>query len=290
MSALLSWMWKDYPMVGFRFLDSENELMRCHSSSAIESIKNSCRGKSSIGYAYFFFDGTSGQSKLAAHESLVRSIIMQLADQFDGIPSALVELYKEERNGRDQPLIGALENTLLQILRSFDAAYIIVDALDECSERHKVLNWIQSIASKTSGTLHLMITGRPEPDIKKPLCALPNLHEINVASQQESDDIKHYIDARLSEVDKWTEAQKASVRYGLSRGANGVYHHVHVQLEDYEAETCFSLGFDGYLCNLTCWSRAAQVWRRSKHVFDLCLAIWMMHTLRSLNGALALPS
>lgn len=220
--TFLSWMRQDYPMVGCGSLDSENEVTKYCSSSAIEDVKNYCRRKSSVAYAYFFFDGTSSQSKLSAHESLVRSVTMQLSDQFDGIPPALVDMYEDEHNGRSQPLIGALEDTLLQILQSFDAVYILLDALDECSERLKALKWIQSIALQTSGNLHLMVTSRPEPDIKKPLCALPNLHEINVASQQESDDIKHYIDARLSEVDKWTEAQKTLVRNGLSRGAGGV--------------------------------------------------------------------
>ena len=191
------------------------------SSCAIEDIKNSCRGKSSVGYAYFFFDGTSAQSKLAAHESLVRSCIMQFSYQFDGIPPALVDLYEDENNSRSQPLIGALEDTLLQILQYFDVVYIFVDALDECTERPKVLKWIQSVTSQTSGNLHLMVTSRPEPDIKNRLRSL-TLAEIDVANQRESDDIRHYIDARLSEVDKWTQAQKKLVRDALLRGAGGV--------------------------------------------------------------------
>lgn len=70
---------------------------------------------------------------------------MQLCDRFDGIPPALVDLYASEDNGRSQPLLASLENTLLQTIRSFDNAYIVIDALDECDERPKVLKWIQSI-------------------------------------------------------------------------------------------------------------------------------------------------
>ncbi|KAF7965800.1 hypothetical protein HWV62_41763 [Athelia sp. TMB] len=209
-------------------------------SSAIEDVKKSSKGKSSVGYAYFFFDGTSGQSKLAAHESLVRSIIMQFSDQFDGIPPALVNLFEDECNGRSQPLIGALENTLLQILQFFHTAYIIVDALDECSEGSKVLKWIHTIVSQTSDRLHLMVTSRPEPEIKDRLRRLYNLQEINIATQRESDDIHRYIDARLAEIDKWTDPQKKMVRDGLSGGAYGVFRWVSLQF-DVLVASCASL-------------------------------------------------
>ncbi|KAF7984125.1 hypothetical protein HWV62_16756 [Athelia sp. TMB] len=192
------------------------------SSSAIEEVKNSYKGKPSAGYAYFFFDGTSARSQLVNHESLVRSIIMQLCDRFDGIPPALANLYASEDNGRSQPLLASLENTLLQTIRSFDNAYIVIDALDECDERPKVLKWIQSITSQTSGCLHLLVASRPEPDIKDRLRLLSNLHEIDVADRQVSGDIRHYIDACLSEVNDWTEAQKELVRIALVKGADGV--------------------------------------------------------------------
>ncbi|KAF7983532.1 hypothetical protein HWV62_21090 [Athelia sp. TMB] len=232
--------WKKYPnsILWLRGGPGCGKTILC--SSAIEDVKNFCKGKSSVAYAYFFFDGTSGQSTLAAHESLVRSIVMQLSDQFDGIPPALVDLYEDEREGRDQPLISALENTLLQILRSFDTAYIIVDALDECSEWSKVLKWIRSITILASGNLHLMVTSRPEPDIKYRLRPLSNLQELDVADQQESNDISRYVDVRLSEVNKWTEAQKSLVRNALLRGAGGVFRWVALQF-DQLVSNCASL-------------------------------------------------
>ena len=147
---------------------------------------------------------------------------MQFSDQSNGIPPALVDLYDEEHNGRSQPLITALETTLLRIVRSFDASYIIIDALDECDEQLKALKWIQSVTSQTPGRLHLMVTSRLEPDIRKRLRALSNLREIGVSDQQNSDDILHYIDGCLSEIDDWTEAQKDLVRNALVNGAGGV--------------------------------------------------------------------
>ncbi|KAF7976798.1 hypothetical protein HWV62_5652 [Athelia sp. TMB] len=280
--------WKESPgTVLWLHGGRENQFTEYRSSSAVEDVKNACRGKSSTGYAYFFFDGTSAQSKLAAHESLVRSSIMQLSDQFDGIPPALVELYEDERNGRSQPLIGALENTLLQILQSFDTAYIVVDALDECFERSKVLKWIQTIASQTSGNLHLMVTSRPEPDIKDRLRRLYNLQEIDISTQQESDDIRHYIDARLSEVDKWTDTQKERVRYGLSSGADGVFRWVALQF-DLLVASCESLSeIEHRLRSLPrdLDEAYAEIIKRSPRPAELILFLqWIIFGLRSFTA------
>ncbi|KAF7968506.1 hypothetical protein HWV62_30226 [Athelia sp. TMB] len=234
------WMREDDFVVGFIHTVSENRFIRCRSSSAIEDVKKSCKGKSSVGYAYFFFDGTSAQSKLAAHESLVRSCIIQFSDRFDGIPSALVELYEDEDNGRSQPALSSLEDTLLQILQSFGAAYIVIDALDECDDRPRLLRWIESVTSQTSDILHLMVTSRPEPDIKDRLRPLCNLCEVDLADRQGSDDICRYIDASLSGVNAWTASQKELVRIALVNGADGVFRWVALMIHQLLSDQCLS--------------------------------------------------
>ncbi|KAF7966443.1 hypothetical protein HWV62_38386 [Athelia sp. TMB] len=225
--------WKDFP-------DSVLWLHGGRDSSAIENVKQTCRNKGSFGYAYFFFDGTSAQSKLATHESLIRSLIMQFSDRLDGIHPALASLYAAEDNGRHQPLINSLEGTLLELVKSFPSAYIIVDALDECAEQRRLLKWIQSITLQTSGILHLLVTSRLEPDIKNSLRSLPKFQEIDVANWRASNNILDYINARLAEVDGWTEHQKKLVRAALSRGADGVFRWVAVQFDELLAERCLS--------------------------------------------------
>ncbi|KAF7978585.1 hypothetical protein HWV62_45298 [Athelia sp. TMB] len=209
-------------------------------SSAMENVKDSCRGKPSVGYAYFFFDGTSAQSKLANHESMVRSIIMQLADLVDGIPPELVALYEGEHSGRSQPLLASLENTLLRIVQSLSAVYIVIDALDECDDRPKLLRWIDTVTSQTSSLLHLMVTSRPEPDIKDRLRPLCNMCEVDVADRRGSHDIRRYIDAILSEVHAWTESQKELVRTALVNGARGVFRWVALMIHQLLSDQCLS--------------------------------------------------
>ncbi|KAF7968342.1 hypothetical protein HWV62_30933 [Athelia sp. TMB] len=209
-------------------------------SSAIENVQRSCQNKDSIGYAYFFFDGTSALSKLVTHESLIRSLIMQFSGQLDGIHPALASLYDLEGKGRHQPLISSLEGTLLEIIKAFPSSYILIDALDECAEQRRLLKWIHYIALHASGSLHLMVTSRPEPDIKGSLGFLSNVREVDLIHRQESNDILDYIDARLAEVDGWTEPQKALVRSALSRGAAGVFRWVVLLFDELLSERCLS--------------------------------------------------
>lgn len=139
---------------------------------------------------------------------------------------ALDELYTNECcNGLDQPSIASLERTLQLIVNSFDAAYIIVDALDECDEQPKLLRWIRSsMASKTPGQLHLLVISRPEPDIISGLAPLNGLIVVSVANQRAAGEIRRYIEARLSEESRWVNDSGARqmIVEGLVGRADGM--------------------------------------------------------------------
>ncbi|KZP13290.1 hypothetical protein FIBSPDRAFT_753631, partial [Athelia psychrophila] len=193
-------------------------------AAAIQAIIDFCDSKTSTGYAYFFFDGRSAEAALLVHDKFVRSIIMQLAHRCDGVPVALVEMYQKCDKGSRQPPIELLEATLLRILDSFTDAYIAIDSLDECSERSEVIQWIQSIASKASGKLHMVMSSRPESEIMQGLRELSQLEEICIYGHHMESDIRSYLNTRLSQRDaaKWTHAQKEMIKETLTDGADGM--------------------------------------------------------------------
>lgn len=148
---------------------------------------------------------------------------MQLARRCDGIPQALTEMYSKCDKGMRQPPVKLLEDTLLRLLDSFERVYIIIDSLDECSERKDLIQWIQSI-SAVSKKLHMMVSSRPEPEIMRGLRSLSHLQEIHVSGQQTETDIRCYIEARLAEsdADKWRKVQKDLIMETLITGADGM--------------------------------------------------------------------
>ena len=58
----------------------------------------------------------------------------------------------------------------------------MIDALDECTDREKTLNWVNKLISgenRKAANLHIVVTSRPERDIHEIFTAL-DLHSIDV--------------------------------------------------------------------------------------------------------------
>ncbi|KAF7977234.1 hypothetical protein HWV62_4335 [Athelia sp. TMB] len=195
------------------------------SSSAIENVINHCKAEpSNRRYAYVFFDGTKAQSETLNYDKLIRSIITQLSDRCgDNMPTALVELYHACDDGGRQPLESQLESTLSRILETDGSTYIVVDSLDECVEKNDLLRWIQSMTSMTSGKLHVMLTSRPEPEIKRGLSCLSGCQKVDIIKQSVAIDIDTYIDAELAKMHKWNKpGEKVAIKDALVDGSDGI--------------------------------------------------------------------
>ena len=122
---------------------SSDKLINFFTSSAI--INHLSKSQPSLATAYFFFDGRDSQEELQLHDKMIRSLIWQFSLKYgNGVAKVLADLYSHCGNGYQQPSLDDLHNVLGMILGGFVSAYIILDALDECSERDKVLDWVQT--------------------------------------------------------------------------------------------------------------------------------------------------
>ena len=50
-------------------------------------------------------------------------------------------------------------------MASFEATFIVIDALDECIDRSELLNGVESIMGWENIDLHLLVTSRREQNI-----------------------------------------------------------------------------------------------------------------------------
>ena len=184
-----------------------------------------CETNPSSALAYFFFDGRDGQKNLQQVDSLIRSIIAQFAAPYGGIPATLAKLYKSCHDGRSQPSLESLQYVFLTILDAFDDVFIILDALDECTERKDLLNWIKEMTSWRKGKLHLLATSRSEEDIAKHLRLLDPNH-VYIKQDLVSHDIERYIDSILDGEDsfeRWGDEIKAKIKNKLLENARGMF-------------------------------------------------------------------
>ena len=148
---------------------------------------------------------------------------MQLSDtQHGGITEKLADLYKRCGEVR-QPSDEQLQNVLCDILDKFSEAYIMIDALDECSDREKTLNWVNKLISDTNrkaANIHIVVTSRPERDIHKILAVL-DPHPID-AGEANTKDIVEYLKLNMeSKFTKYDENTLAKIKAEMEEHAEG---------------------------------------------------------------------
>jgi hypothetical protein len=175
--------------------------------------------------AYFFFDGRDGQRGLQLVDSLIRSLIVQFAASYEGIPATLAKLYQSCHDGKSQPSMQSLQSVLLTILESFDEIYIVLDALDECTEKKDLLKWIKQITSWKRSKLHLLVTSRLEEDIAMDLRLLDPDH-VYIRQDLITPDVERYIDCTLrgeNAFNRWNDKIKANIKCKLMESAGGMF-------------------------------------------------------------------
>ena len=166
------------------------------------------------------------------------------------MPKVLVNLYACCGNGHQEPTLDDLQNTLQKILDGFSSTFIILDALDECAERKKILHWVQTstLGKDRNLGLHLIVTSCPEQEIED---KFKSQHSINLVEESENHDLISYLNYQLendSDLQKWNAETRVQIKLTLKEKADGMY--VSCQhLNDKTVIEC-NLGFVGWHYNL----------------------------------------
>ena len=141
------------------------------------------------------------------------------------MPKVLVNLYARCGHGHQEPTLDDLHKTLQKILHGFGSTFIILDALDECVEREKILNWIQTfiLQKDINLGLHLIVTSRPEQEIENKFKSYSFLDLVEKSGNQ---DIVAYVDYQLqndSDLQKWDSETQEQIKLRLMGQADGMY-------------------------------------------------------------------
>jgi hypothetical protein len=199
------------------------------SSTIIEHIKGYCDPEPTFAVAYFYFDFNDTEKQ--SPTSCVSSWIAQLCSQVEKLPQKLKDSYKTY--GHQEASLHHLKEILAQfaVTEELHDIFIVADALDECPRnregnlRAELLELITEINSWSPSNIHLLITSRPEQDIKEILTSLPTTRMISLHGSQVASDIKLHISSQLSTDPKlrtWPREEKAHIEKVLTMGANGM--------------------------------------------------------------------
>ena len=141
------------------------------------------------------------------------------------MPKVLVNLYAHCGNGHWEPTLDDLQNTLLRILDGFSSTFIILDALDECTEREKLLDWVQTfiLGKDINLGLHLIVTSRPDQEIED---KFKSCHYLDLVEESGNDDLIVYLDYQLendSVLQKWKFDNRKQIKSTLLEKGDGRY-------------------------------------------------------------------
>lgn len=191
-------------------------------STVIAQIEELC--SSEVGYecVYFYFDFNEPRKQVL--EAMLQSVIAQLCCNKPVIPVEVQALYDNSRHGVEQPTEEGLLSTLRSLLQKSHKTFVILDALDECSERPALLNVLIRLINGNE-PLNLLVTSRKERDID---AALKNVVDVEIGIQNDKADadIKIHVSKCLStdeRLKRWDQLVKDEILESLVSGAHGMY-------------------------------------------------------------------
>lgn len=178
-------------------------------------------------------------SSLSRHESIVTFLYCEYGRQYeqtiDGLITALLRQFSSEddrlldqisslkevcEKEKRRPKRDEVSRMLTAVAKSYDRVFIIIDALDECSEetRRELLVSVRHLQNETS--INLLATSRPVPEIEELFQKYPRL-EIRASEE----DVELYLQSRLRDLPDWVredETLQQKIKSDISGAIDGM--------------------------------------------------------------------
>jgi len=196
------------------------------SSTVVQNLQHHCDGSRQKVTVYFYFDFNDAQKQ--DPELMLRSLLRQLLQRLVTLPMEVEEMFSSCGDGKQQPLLPAVLKVAPQVIRQFTHVYIVLDALDECTQRPELMDLLVTIAGWRLDSVHLLMTSRRERDIEMSLKTFV-VEDDMICLQRDvvDEDILRFVqqrlrdDKRLAKWDKNAEVRQ-EIETALMRGARGM--------------------------------------------------------------------
>ncbi|KAJ4367429.1 hypothetical protein N0V83_007011 [Neocucurbitaria cava] len=196
------------------------------SSTVLQNLLEHCHDSSSRVILYFYFDFNDTEKQ--DPELMLRSLLCQILQHLINPPESLDALFSSCGNGGRQPTPHETLEVTQQLMQPFTEVYIILDALDECTQRSELMDLLGKVAGWQLQNSHLLITSRKERDIESSLEGYVREEDmVCLQSKVVDKDIQRYVRQRLSDdkgLAKWVKDAVVSqeIEAALMRGARGI--------------------------------------------------------------------
>src|SRR2546423_2350028 len=173
--------------------------------------------KVGIAYIYCNFRRQDEQNL----ESLLASILKQLAQEQPSIPGSIKDLHDSHEKKGTRPSPDEISRALHSVATNFSRVFLIVDALDECQMtdgcRSKLLSEMFSLRVKTGA--NLFATSRPILDIKK---------EFKCEILPSDENVRRYLNGHMSQLPGFVEKRpdlQEEIKTAITGAVEGMYVH-----------------------------------------------------------------
>lgn len=176
--------------------------------------------------SYFYFDFNDVEKQKP--DRMIQSLITQLSRQSTKKLGELESLFSTCDSGGRQSDVERLMIVLKEVVESFDETYIVLDALDECSDRVVLMENIEHVQDWKLPQLHMLVTSRRLGDIEESLDPLITPRcKICIQSALVNADILIYVHERLQtdrHLTRWRNHPEVQeeIETTLMKKANGM--------------------------------------------------------------------
>ena len=190
------------------------------SSTIVEDIKAILQAQPETGLAYFYFD-TNDKARQTT-DSLLASLVLDLtarSRKYD----LLHKLY-DNHNRLHTPTDSELMDVLMELLKGFTQAYIIIDALDECVAYYQLFETIRIIHGWEISHFHLLVSSRREQNILETIQECSHV-EVCLSTDKQKEDITAYVHfsvAKEHKLKRWGSDVQQQLMEALISGADGM--------------------------------------------------------------------
>jgi hypothetical protein len=125
--------------------------------------------KTKLNPVRFLFDSRDSQESRQTFDAAIRSILWQLCHclGLDSFPKEVLSLYESHGKGQS-PSSAEVLRMLDTVLAALPGATIILDALDECSDKDVLLDWLRQMAGNAQQKrIRIFTTSRDDIDIRQ---------------------------------------------------------------------------------------------------------------------------
>lgn len=184
-------------------------------SNLIEKLRSKQGRRTGWAYYYCYFGRNQDETG-----PLLRWITAQLCNQAGLVPRALAEAYRE----RHEPDTDTLLSILEAVLQPLDAAFVMIDAIDESMPYTNLLATLRSLMTEQRfDKLRLLVTSRQYLDIEQ--CIKPCAVSLPMSNSLVEEDLRIYVTSKLRTNPKfraWSASLIKKVEDALVKGAKGM--------------------------------------------------------------------